>query len=67
MCGAYADLQECNQQLEVVEKGLNQFLETKKMAFPRYGNTISYVVVYMLQGSMLAGRTLEGAAANQPN
>lgn len=29
-------MQECNAQLEVVEKGLNQFLETKKMAFPRF-------------------------------
>jgi hypothetical protein len=27
--------QECDSQLEIVEKGLNQFLETKKMAFPR--------------------------------
>lgn len=31
-------MQECNAQLEVVEKGLNQFLETKKMAFPRYAH-----------------------------
>ena len=28
-------VQDCNAQLEVVEKGLNQFLDTKKMAFPR--------------------------------
>ncbi len=28
-------LKECNAQLDVVEKGLNDFLETKKMAFPR--------------------------------
>lgn len=35
MEGLLATLQECNTQLEVVEKGLNQFLETKKMAFPR--------------------------------
>lgn len=39
-------LQECNQQLEVVEKGLNQFLETKKMAFPRCdmpGDAVTHV------------------------
>eukprot|EP00878_Enallax_costatus_P013463 GHUV01014078.1.p1 GENE.GHUV01014078.1~~GHUV01014078.1.p1 ORF type:complete len:1340 (+),score=424.03 GHUV01014078.1:252-4271(+) len=29
-------LKECNRQLDVVEKGLNDFLETKKMAFPRF-------------------------------
>ena len=29
------DLQMCNQQLDIVEKGLNDFLDTKKMAFPR--------------------------------
>lgn len=28
-------LQECNVQLEIVEKGLNDLLDTKKMAFPR--------------------------------
>ena len=28
-------LQECNVQLDVVEKGLNDLLDTKKMAFPR--------------------------------
>jgi hypothetical protein len=32
---ARAHTQECNAQLDVVEKGLNQFLETKKMTFPR--------------------------------
>ena len=30
-------LQECNVQLDVVEKGLNDLLDTKKMAFPRFG------------------------------
>ncbi|KAL3158235.1 hypothetical protein ABBQ38_010487 [Trebouxia sp. C0009 RCD-2024] len=29
-------LQECNVQLDVVEKGLNDLLDTKKMAFPRF-------------------------------
>ena len=28
-------LQECNVQLDIVEKGLNDLLDTKKMAFPR--------------------------------
>lgn len=27
---------QANQQLDVVEKGLNDFLDTKKMAFPRF-------------------------------
>lgn len=35
MEGLLETLKECNAQLEIVEKGLNQFLETKKMAFPR--------------------------------
>ena len=30
------DLQSANEQLDVVEKGLNAFLNTKKMAFPRF-------------------------------
>jgi hypothetical protein len=30
------DLQFCNAELDVVEKGLNDFLDTKKMAFPRF-------------------------------
>lgn len=33
--GLLEELKECNVQLDVVEKGLNDFLETKKMAFPR--------------------------------
>ena len=28
-------LQDCNVQLDIVEKGLNDLLDTKKMAFPR--------------------------------
>ena len=34
--GLLEDLQRCNQQLDIVEKGLNDFLDTKKMAFPRF-------------------------------
>eukprot|EP00798_Chlamydomonas_sp_ICE-L_P016919 gene16919-23187_t len=34
--GLLEDLQNCNQQLDIVEKGLNDFLDTKKMAFPRF-------------------------------
>lgn len=34
--GLLEDLQRCNQSLDVVEKGLNDFLDTKKMAFPRF-------------------------------
>ena len=30
------DLQGCNAKLDIVEKGLNDFLETKKAAFPRF-------------------------------
>ena len=30
------DLEESNRQLDIVEKGLNDFLDTKKMAFPRF-------------------------------
>ena len=30
------DLDESNRQLDIVEKGLNDFLDTKKMAFPRF-------------------------------
>ncbi|KAK9812825.1 hypothetical protein WJX72_004356 [[Myrmecia] bisecta] len=30
------DLQRCNSQLDIVEKGLNDLLDTKKMAFPRF-------------------------------
>eukprot|EP00854_Cymbomonas_tetramitiformis_P002297 gene2297-3019_t len=30
------DLQSCNACLDIVEKGLNDFLDTKKMAFPRF-------------------------------
>ena len=30
------DLQDANNQLDVVEKGLNDFLDTKKLAFPRF-------------------------------
>jgi dynein heavy chain len=33
--GVLESLQDCNKQLDVVEKGLNDFLDTKKMAFPR--------------------------------
>lgn len=46
-CAVFFVLQECNQQLEVVEKGLNQFLETKKMAFPRcsmFNDAVTWVV-----------------------
>ncbi len=32
-------LQECNVQLDVVEKGLNDLLDTKKMAFPRFASS----------------------------
>ena len=32
-------LQECNVQLDVVEKGLNDLLDTKKMAFPRLASS----------------------------
>jgi dynein heavy chain len=35
--GLLDDLIRCNQSLDVVEKGLNDFLDTKKMAFPRCG------------------------------
>lgn len=35
VCKPTCNMQECNAQLEIVEKGLNQFLDTKKMAFPR--------------------------------
>ncbi len=34
--GLLEELQQCNQKLDVVEKGLNDFLDTKKMAFPRF-------------------------------
>ena len=34
--GLLDDLVKCNQSLDVVEKGLNDFLDTKKMAFPRF-------------------------------
>nr|8GLV_Kg Chain Kg, DHC_N2 domain-containing protein [Chlamydomonas reinhardtii] len=34
--GLLEDLVACNQSLDVVEKGLNDFLDTKKMAFPRF-------------------------------
>ncbi|MEW5299252.1 MAG: hypothetical protein WDW36_002285 [Sanguina aurantia] len=34
--GLLEDLQHCNKQLDVVEKGLNDFLDTKKLAFPRF-------------------------------
>ncbi len=34
--GLLEDLTKSNQQLDVVEKGLNDFLDTKKMAFPRF-------------------------------
>ncbi len=33
--GLLQRLQECNAQLEVVEKGITDFLDTKKLAFPR--------------------------------
>lgn len=33
--GLLERLRGCNAQLDVVECGLNDFLETKKMAFPR--------------------------------
>ncbi|KIZ07416.1 Dynein heavy chain 7, axonemal [Monoraphidium neglectum] len=34
--GLLEELQSCSAQLEVVERGLNDFLDTKKMAFPRF-------------------------------
>ena len=34
--GLLESLTRCNQQLDIVEKGLNDFLDTKKMAFPRF-------------------------------
>ncbi|KAG2490029.1 hypothetical protein HYH03_011494 [Edaphochlamys debaryana] len=36
MPGLLEDLVACNQSLDVVEKGLNDFLDMKKMAFPRF-------------------------------
>lgn len=34
--GLLEELEQCNAALDVVEKGLNDFLDTKKMAFPRF-------------------------------
>ena len=34
--GLLDQLKDANSQLEIVEKGLNAFLDTKKMAFPRF-------------------------------
>lgn len=34
--GLLEELEQCNMRLDVVEKGLNDFLDTKKMAFPRF-------------------------------
>eukprot|EP00803_Ostreobium_quekettii_P008972 evm.model.scf_437EXC.9 EVM.evm.TU.scf_437EXC.9 scf_437EXC:49472-57192(-) len=34
--GLLQELEKCNQQLEIVEKGLNDFLDMKKKAFPRF-------------------------------
>eukprot|EP00775_Hariotina_reticulata_P006671 gene6671-6895_t len=36
MPGLLEELKQCNVQLDVVERGLTEFLETKKMAFPRF-------------------------------
>jgi len=36
MDGLLEEFLHCNRELEVVEKGLNDFLDTKKMAFPRF-------------------------------
>lgn len=36
--GLLDELRSCSAQLEVVERGLNDFLDTKKMAFPRWGD-----------------------------
>lgn len=41
-------LQECNVQLDVVEKGLNDLLDTKKMAFPR---SVAQLCMCCLQSS----------------
>ncbi len=47
-------LQECNVQLDVVEKGLNDLLDTKKMAFPRYSPALNNAaLVYMLDAMLL--------------
>lgn len=31
------NLRECNKLLDQVQKGLSEYLETKRLAFPRYG------------------------------
>lgn len=43
-------LKECNAQLDVVEKGLNEFLETKKMAFPRWEPLLAGLLVCWVVG-----------------
>jgi hypothetical protein len=43
--GLLEELQSCSAQLEVVERGLNDFLDTKKMAFPRCGGCDAAFVV----------------------
>lgn len=42
MPGLLEELKQCNVQLDVVERGLTEFLETKKMAFPRWCLCSSY-------------------------
>ena len=42
--GLLEELQHCNASLDIVEKGLNDFLDTKKMAFPRWVGALETVM-----------------------